>query len=99
VRTHGGFPLDITYYQPAVRTGTSPERLQLWFQSFEPPIGSEAQARVTTFPVRFVISMVTRLLTQEYVGPDLKGFDLRSMVYSGFRKSVDGRAEIGFRVR
>ena len=96
LRTHGGFPLDITYYQPAVRTGASPERLQLWFQSFDPPVGSVEQARVTTYPARFVISLVTNLLAQEYVGPDLEGCDLRSTVYSEFRKSIDGRAQIGF---
>lgn len=94
----GGFPLDITYYQPPVRRNTSAERIQLWLQPFDPPIYTAEQARHTTYPAAFVVSMVTNLLAMEYVGPDLNGLDPNSVSYTEFHKSIGARAQIGFAV-
>jgi hypothetical protein len=94
----GGFPLDVTYYQPPVRQDTSPERIQLWLQPFDPPIYTAEQARHTTYPRAFIVSMVTNLLVMEYVGSDLSGFDLNSVSYTEFLKSIGARTQIGFAV-
>jgi hypothetical protein len=57
---------------------------------------SAEQARSVSYPADVVVSMVTKLLTMEYVGQDLDGFDLRSMAYTEFLKSVGTRRRIGF---
>jgi GNAT superfamily N-acetyltransferase len=91
-------PLDIVYYQPAVRPGSAPERMNLWYQSCEPGPSTEA-IRTFTLPAEFVISLVGNLLAKEYVGPEMKGFDPGSEPSTQFLRSIGRRKEIGFLVR
>jgi GNAT superfamily N-acetyltransferase len=96
LRARGGWPLDVIYFQPALRRNALPERMQLWLHPFDRPPMSAEQARGVSYPADVVVSMVTKLLTMEYVGQDLGGFDLRSMAYTEFLKSVGTRRRIGF---
>jgi len=91
-----GWPLDIIYYQPALRTGYQPEQMRLWLQSFEPRITSVEDAARTKFPAEFVTSLVRNMLVMEYVGPEMRGFDLSSKPYTAFLDSIKDRKEIGF---
>jgi ribosomal protein S18 acetylase RimI-like enzyme len=91
-------PLDIVYYQPAVRPGFAPERMDLWYQPCRPDTATET-ARTFTLPADLLVLLVRNLLLKEYVGPEMKGFDLTSEPYTLFLKSVGRRKEIGFLVR
>jgi len=92
----GAQPLDVLYYQPALRPGYEPERMDLWFQ----PLPEVASApNDLKLPVDFVVNMIRNLLVMEYVGPEMKGFDLASKPYQAFLESVRDRAEIGFITR
>jgi GNAT superfamily N-acetyltransferase len=91
-------PLDIVYYQPAVRPGSAPERMDLWYQPCGPDTATES-ARTFTLPADLLILLVRNLLIKEYVGPEMKGIDLTSEPYTLFLKSVGRRKEIGFLVR
>jgi GNAT superfamily N-acetyltransferase len=86
-------PLDVVYYQPAMRPGSPPERMNLWYQ----PCGPET-ARTFKLAADLVISLVRNLLVKEYVGPEVKGFDLTSEPYTQFLKSIGRRNKIGFLV-
>ncbi len=94
VSMFGAKPLDIVYYQPALRPGYNPERLNLWFQPV-PPLSPEQSSH---FALRadIVRGLVRNLLVMEYVGPEIKGFDLSSASYSAFLESVQGKRTIGF---
>lgn len=96
VRKHQGWPLDIVYFQPALRAGYQPEQMRLWLQSFEPGITTVEEASRTRFRAEFVTAIVRNMLVMEYVGPEMKGFDLSSKPYTAFLDSIDGRNEIGF---
>ena len=89
--------LDVVYYQPAMRSGYAPERMDLWYQ----PCGLELSAGTGTFtlPTDFLISIVRNMLVKEYVGPEMKGFDPASEPYTKFLRSIGKRKEIGFLVR
>jgi GNAT superfamily N-acetyltransferase len=90
-------PLDVVYYQPAVRPGYGPERMDLWYQ----PCGPELSADTGTFtlPAELLISIVRNMLVKEYVGPEVKGFDPAGEPYMKFLRSIGKRKEIGFLVR
>jgi GNAT superfamily N-acetyltransferase len=89
-------PLDVVYYQPAVRPGYGPERMDLWYQ----PCGPEPSARGTfKLPADLLISMVENMLLKEYVGPEMKGFDPEGEPYLKFLRSIGKRKEIGFLIR
>ncbi len=94
VNTFGAQPLDIVYYQPALRPGYPAERLNLWFQPV-PPLSSE-QSSHFSLRADIVRGLVRNLLVMEYVGPGIKGFDLSSASYSAFLESVQGKSTIGF---
>ncbi len=91
----GAKPLDIVYYQPALRPGYGPERMDLWFQP-APPL-SLSDAVTFSLPAGIVEGMVRNMLAMEYVGPELKGFDQYSKPFSAFLESMQSRKEIGFR--
>ncbi len=93
VSTFGAKPLDIVYYQPALRPGYNPERLDLWFQPV-PPI-SPGQSSQFTVRADIVRDLVRNMLVMEYVGPEITGFDLKSASYSAFLESVQGKSAIG----
>ena len=88
-------PLDVVYYQPAVRSGYGPERMDLWYQ----PCGPELSAGTVKLPADFLTSMVRNMLVKEYVGPEMKGFDPAGELYTKFLRSISKRKEIGFLVR
>jgi len=92
-------PLDIVYYQPALRQGYEPEQMNLWYLSCEPELTTEAAAKTFKLPSAIVTSIVRNMLVMEYVGPEMKGFDLTSKSYTEFIKSVGNRQEIGFLFR
>ncbi len=94
-----GWPLDIVYYQPALRPEYQPEQMNLWYQSCEPEVATEASAKKLKVPTNIVTSIVRNMLVMEYVGPEMKGFDLNSKPYTEFIKSLGERQEIGFLVR
>ncbi len=94
VSTFGAKPLDIVYYQPALRPGYHPERLNLWFQPV-PPLSPEQSSRFT-LRADIVRDLVRNMLVMEYVGPEVKGFDLSSASYSAFLESIQGKSAIGF---
>lgn len=96
VRKLHGWPLEIIYYQPALRTGCEPEQMNLWYQSWEPEITTEEAAKKFKMPADIMIAMVRNLLVKEYVGPEMKGFDLTSKPYIEFIKSIGDRQEVGF---
>ena len=96
VRKHFGAPLDIAYYQPALHNTTSAEPMHLWFQPLDLHTMSRNSISSRKYPADFVVSLVTNLLTMEYIGPEMKGFDLRSDAYTRFLKSIGPRNEIGF---
>lgn len=89
----GARPLDIIYFQPALRKGYEPGQMHLWFQPL-PPLPPEAMADFK-LPASLVTDMVRNMLVMEYVGPEMKGFDLASKPYQAFLDSVKGRKEIG----
>ncbi len=91
----GARPLDVEYLQPALRRGYGPERMDLWFQPV-PPLTREQRATFT-LKTDFVTDMVCNMLMMEYVGPDMKGCDRNSCVYTVFLDSVGKREEIGSR--
>jgi hypothetical protein len=119
VRKTNGWPLDIHYYQPAVRNTASAEsnhnlgpvparsaparrrnenacyRMQLWFQPLDPTVFSVEKAAAPVYPVKFIRSMVLNLLSMEYVGPEMNGFDPSSEACAGFLRSLRQRKEIG----
>jgi ribosomal protein S18 acetylase RimI-like enzyme len=98
VRRHHGWPLDIEYLQPALRVEYQPERMRLWLQSFEPGITSIEEASRTKFQTAFIVSLVRNLLVKEYVGPEMKGFDLNSKPYTAFLDSIKNRKNVGFAI-
>ncbi len=91
----GARPLDVVYYQPALHPGSEPERMDLWFQ----PIQTLPAEEIDSFTLRRddVHDLVRSMLVMEYVGPDLKGFDLSSTAYSAFTESIKDRQRIGFK--
>ena len=91
------WPLDVVYYQPALRSGYAPERMDLWFQSCEPTVTTREAANTFRLSAVVVISMVRNMLVKEYVGPEVRGFDLASTPYVEFINSVGKRKEIGWR--
>ncbi len=91
-----GWPLDIAYFQPALRTEGEPEQMNLWYQSWEPEITAESATKGFKMPVNIIISIVRNLLVKEYVGPEIRGFDLASKPYTEFMKSIGDRRNIGF---
>lgn len=97
-KNHAG-PLDIVYYQPAVRTETAAERMDLWFLPLDQPTSSPDELLSRKYPADFVVSLVTNLLTMEYAGPGLKGFDRGSKPLVEFLKSIENRFECGMRNR
>lgn len=90
----GAKPLDIVYYQPALRLGYEPERMNLWFQPV--PTLSSTDLAEFTLPADTVDAIVRNMLVMEYVGPEMKGLDLSSKPYREFMKSLAGRKDIGF---
>lgn len=96
LRRQGGWPLDVVYFQPGLRRHALPERMQLWLRPFDRPPMSAEQARRLSYPADFIVSMVTTLLTMEFVGQELEGFDLHSPAYTEFLQSVGTRRTIGF---
>lgn len=90
----GAKPLDIVYYQPALRLGYEPEQMNLWLQPI-PPVSS-TQKEIVALGADIVKGIVCNMLTMEYVGPELKGFDPESKPYAEFQKSIKGRKHIGF---
>jgi ribosomal protein S18 acetylase RimI-like enzyme len=96
VRKSHGYPLDITYYQPGLRQITEAEPMHLWFYPLDPLISDRKETCDVKYPVEFVRSMVLNLFTMEYVGPELRGFDLNSKPYTEFTKSLVGRTGIGY---
>ncbi len=95
VRKLGAQPLDIVYYQPALRPGYEPERMNLWFQPVPPP----ANAAVFSLSADIVEGIVRNMLAMEYVGPEIKAFSPDSKPFSAFLKSVNSRKEVGFKMR
>ncbi len=93
----GAKPLDIVYYQPALRPGYTPERMNLWFQPV-PPLSPEQSSRFT-LRADIVRDLVRNILVMEYVGPEIQGFDLSSVSYSAFLESIQGKSAIGFLCR
>jgi GNAT superfamily N-acetyltransferase len=95
VRGLSAQPLDVVYHQPTVRLGTAPERMDLWYQPCGPEAAREPEG---TFKLSadLVVSLVRNMLVKEYVGPEMKGFDLTSAPYMRFLRSVNNRTEIGF---
>ena len=98
VRKHHSWPLNIVYYQPALRTGYEPEQMNLWYQSCDPEVATEAAAKTFNLSANTVASLVRNMLVMEYFGPEMKGFDLTSKSYTEFIKSVGNRQEIGFKL-
>ncbi len=94
VKKLGARPLDIVYYQPALRLGYNPVQMNLWFQPV-PPLASE-QIMQFTLQTDIVKGLIRNMLVMEYVGPELKGFDLNSKSYSAFLESIKGKNAIGF---
>lgn len=88
----GARPLDIVYYQPALRLGYEPERMNLWFQPV-PALSSAGSAKFT-LPADAVAAIVRNMLVMEYVGPEMKGFDLNSKLHAEFLGSIGDRKEI-----
>jgi GNAT superfamily N-acetyltransferase len=97
IRKSHAAPLDIVYYQPALRGETSAERMDLWFLPLDQPASSADEKTARKYPADVVVSMATNLLTMEYVGPDLKGFDPGSKPMTEFLKSVGSRSECGMK--
>lgn len=97
VMSLGAQPLDIVYFQPALRRGYEPEPMDLWFQPL-PMLSSEADEEFT-LPVSEVTDMVRNMLVMEYVGPEMKGFDLESRPHKAFLDSVRGRTSVGVKAR
>ncbi len=91
-----GRPLDIVYFQPAIRSGCEPEQMNLWYQSWDPEITTEVATKTFKIPANIIISMVRNMLVKEYVGPEMKGFDLTSKPYTEFVKSIGDRQRVGF---
>jgi len=91
-----GWALDIAYWQPGLHVGSPPEAMQLWFQPFEPLVATDEDAAKLTFPANLIESIVRNILVMEYVGPELRGFDLASRPFTDFRKSILGKSHIGF---
>ena len=92
-------PLDVVYYQPAVRSGQGPERMDLWYQPCGTELSAGTAAGTFKLPADLLISIVRNMLVKEYVGPDLKGFDLAGELYTKFIRSIGKRKEIGISVR
>lgn len=92
VRKHSGAPLDISYFQPSLHKSSAPEPMHLWLQPL--PEAACGHACTRTYSAQFVVSLVTNLLTMEYVGPDMKGFDLEHPAYTEFLRSIFGRNEV-----
>ncbi len=92
----GAKPLDIVYHQPALRKGYGPERMNLWFQPV-PALAPDESAHFA-LSVSVVRDIVRNMLTMEYVGPDMSGFDLLSKPYTDFQDSIKGRRSIGFQM-
>jgi hypothetical protein len=93
-----GRPLDIVYFQPALRLGCEPEQMNLWYQSWEPEITAEAATKTFIIAANILTSMVRNMLVKEYVGPEMTGFDLTSKPYTEFVKSIGDRQGVGFLV-
>ncbi len=91
-----GGPLDITYYQPALRDTTSAEPMQLWFRPLDPPASSLDELRSRKYPSEFIVDLVRNLLVMEYIGPQARGFDRHSFPLTAFLESVGQRTAIGF---
>ena len=98
VHTHHAWPLDVDYFQPALRSGYEPEQMNLWYQSCEPEITSEAAASAFKMPAELAMAIVRNMLVMEYVGPETKGFDLPSKPYTEFIRSIRTRREISFKL-
>ncbi|HSQ78821.1 MAG TPA: hypothetical protein VLN91_08000, partial [Nitrospirota bacterium] len=92
-------PLDIAYYQPAVRSGYGPERMDLWYQPCGAGLSAGIAAGTFKLPADLLISIVRNILKKEYVGPEMKGFDLAGEPYMKFLRSIGERKEIGVLVR
>ena len=92
-------PLDVVYYQPAVRSGYGPERMDLWYQPCGPELSAAIAAGTFKLPADLLISIVWNMLEKEYVGPEMKGFDPAGEPYTKFLRSIGKRKEIGFLVR
>jgi GNAT superfamily N-acetyltransferase len=90
----GAKPLDIVYYQPALRLGYAPERMNLWFQPV--PTLSSTDSSELTVPADTADAIVRNMLVMEYVGPEMKGFDLKAKPYTAFQDSIKGRSAVGF---
>ena len=84
-------PLDVVYYQPAVRSGHGPERMDLWYQPCGPGLSAGKAAGTFKLPADLVISIVRNMLVKEYVGPEMKGFDLASEPYTKLLRSIGKR--------
>lgn len=91
--------LDVVYYQPAVRSGYGPERMDLWYQQCGPELAAGTTAGTFALPADLLISIVRNMLGKEYVGPEMKGFDPAGEPYTKFLRSVGKRKEIEFSVR
>jgi len=90
----GARPLDIVYYQPALRIGYEPEQIHLWFQPV--PVLSPPDFSAFSLPADTVEGIVRNMLAMEYVGPELRGFDPAAKPYTAFLESMKGRKDIGF---
>ncbi len=82
VKKLGAEPLDMVYYQPALRQGYEPQQMNLWLQ----PLPSPTSKQDLTPDV--IHDMVRNMLIMEYVGPELKGFDINSKPYTAFFDSL-----------
>ncbi len=92
-------PLDVVYYQPAVRAGYGPERMDLWYQPCVPEQSAGTSAGTFNLRADLLISIVRNMMVKEYVGPEIKGFDPAEEPYSRFLRSIGRRKEIGLMVR
>lgn len=93
----GATCLDVVYYQPAVRAGYGPERMDLWYQPCGPERSAGRAAETFKLPADLLISIVRNMLVKEYVGPEIKGFDPASEPYTKFLRSIRKRKEISAR--
>lgn len=92
VKRLGALPLDIVYHQPALRPGYEPEQMNLWFQ----PVPRIPHEMIVAFTMNATIvrGIVQNMLTMEYVGSELKGFDLQSRPYIAFLDSIVNKITI-----
>ena len=98
VKKLGGYPLDIDFYQPSVRKGYDEQRMNLWLLPLEHEVRTPQEARRVRYPAEFIHRMVTSLFVYEYRGPTKERFRNDRKPYLALVRSLEGRAEVGFRL-